>query len=432
MQNSKRMKKALTHLFSVLFAATVMVGCPSQPEQALDLKLSWVVLSPPYTTGRAGETISVCLNLRTRDRTPYLPQKIEIFPSSGKLRGKPFKRGNSICQQVEITEPKEVSLAIFVDGKLLKRVPKLRLLNPLAPEEHIESPFAFELAKTFAPIIVQKVGANPEVDRPIPFDFDRNTDPLDNWENAISYRGPNTVYFSVIETETHTFIFYLFYYPRHYSLPERTGFSWENDWSAVMLICERRNKEYVPLAIETATSQGFNQYSLSREIQPNAEDIEGNAVMWHGRPVLEISAYDHTPRPLAQPDIQGIQEELSSYQGFVLIPESLSARPLPAFLHALSLPYQIRSFFEEIWKQMELIGVGSFEFVKGWELPAFIAGDNITSNRCQPPWAWDDPDDGMVKAGMWLLDPARTTSEHFDLGGEVSLWYTYNPYLGLD
>ncbi|HDH96861.1 MAG TPA: hypothetical protein ENF73_03930 [Proteobacteria bacterium] len=426
------MKGITTRVLIAALVATLVVGCPSRPDQTLDLKRSWVVLSPPYTTGRAGETISVCLHLRTRKRTPYIPGRVEIFPSSGKLTGKLFRQGDAICQRIEITEPKEVSFAIFVDGKLLKRVPKIRLLDPLDPEKYAESPFAYELAQQFAPIIVQRVGSSPEADRPIPFDFDENLYPYDNWENTALYRGPSTVYFSLVETETHAFIFYFFYYPRHYSLPDRPGFSWENDWSAVMLICDRSGRELIPIAVETATSQGFEQYSFSHSVRPNVEDIEGDAAIWHGRPVIEVSAYDHTPRPLAQPDTERLRQELLSYPSFVLVPEGMDTRSLPAFMHSLIFPYRLQSFFERIWKQKDTIGIGSFEFVRGWKLPELIGGDNITPDRCQPPWAWDDPDDGMVEAGMWLLDPARTVSEHLDLGGEVSLWYTYNPYLGID
>jgi len=419
------------YIFLLASILIVFFNCTPQSKSALSLRSSWVVLTPPYTTGRAGETISICLHLRNTKGKLYKPQKIEIFSSSGSSRGKFSQKGNAICQLLEIKEPKEISLAIFVDSQLLNRVPKLRLLDPHSPDKHSESPFAFELAKKFTPIVIQKTGALPESDRPIPFNFDRNFDSLDNWEHATSYRGPSAVYFSVITTETHAFIYYIFYYPRHYSIPERVGFTWENDWSGIMLICERRGTDYLPIALETATYQGFNQYAISSAVSPNIEDIEGNAALWHGRPLLEVSAYEHAPRPMLPAELQDI-ETLSNYQGFVLIPEGFSQSFLPAFLQTFCIPYQLRSFFEEIWKHKEVIGAGSFEFVKGWDLPAFVAGDNVTPNRSQPPWAWDDPDDGSVKAGMWFLDPARTVEEHLDVGGEISLWYTYNPYLGLD
>lgn len=424
------MKAIARHTLILLILVICFSQCTPQSKDALSLKLSWVVLVPPYTTGRAGETVAICMHLRTTKGGLYKPRKIEIFPSSTSLKGKPFQKGNAICQLLKITEPKEASFAIFVDGRLLKRVPRLRLLDMHSPEKHSESQFAFELAKKFAPIIIQKVGVTSEIDRPVPYNFDGNLDPLDNWENIASYRGICSVYFSVISTETHLFIYYLFYYPRHYSIPERIGFAWENDWSGVMMTLERKGMDYLPVALETATYQGFNQYALSHTVFPNVEDIEGQAVTWNGRPILEISAYEHVPRPITPAELKN--QETLSYHGFVLTPDGFTPSYLPAFLQTLCIPYRLLSFFEEIWKQKELIGTGSFEFVKGWELPSFIAGDNVTPNRCQPPWAWDDPDDGAVKAGMWFLDPARTMEEHLNFSKELSLWYTYNPYLGLD
>lgn len=430
MQNDKSMRATTRHIFILLAFMICFEQCTSQSKETLSLKLSWVALVPPYTTGRAGETVSICMHLRTTKGGLYKPRKIEIFSSSASLKGKPFQKGNAICQLLRITEPKEVSFAIFIDGKLLKRVPRLRLLDPHSPEKRFENPFAYELAKKFAPIVIQKVGAFPEIDRPIPFNFDENMDPLDNWENGPSYKGICAAYFSVITTDTHAFIYYLFYYPRHYSIPERVGFSWENDWTGFMLILERKGIDFLPIALETATYQGFNQYAISPTISPNVEDIEGQAIVWNGHPILEISASEHTPKPITFADLKNL--EALYFQGFVLMPDSFTSYNLPVFLQTLCFPYKLFSFFEDIWKQKELIGVGSFEYVKGWELPAFIAGDNVTPNRCQPPWSWDDPDDGSVRIGMWFLDPARTIEEHLNLGKELSPWYTYNLYLGLD
>jgi hypothetical protein len=56
-------------------------------------------------------------------------------------------------------------------------------------------------------------------------------------------------------------------------------------------------------------------------------------------------------------------------------------------------------------------------------------GETWKNDSANPPWAWDDPDDGgAVQAGDFFFRPAYTYIQHLNGQGEVSQVYLFNPY----
>ena len=65
----------------------------------------------------------------------------------------------------------------------------------------------------------------------------------------------------------------------------------------------------------------------------------------------------------------------------------------------------------------------------GMTLGLAFDGDDHGDDKANPPWAWDDPDDGAVARGDFFFRPAETLDKHIKLDGVISKTYLHNPYL---
>ncbi|AFC30427.1 hypothetical protein PM3016_3606 [Paenibacillus mucilaginosus 3016] len=99
-----------------------------------------------------------------------------------------------------------------------------------------------KLAGYWSPILYQDVGGKPEGDIPTTVNFDGDWSGTNNWENIGQYgRGlkalyPNT-YWSLVESETHYFIGYNFFYATHD--PQTSFGDHENDMEGIMLVVRK-------------------------------------------------------------------------------------------------------------------------------------------------------------------------------------------------
>ena len=58
-----------------------------------------------------------------------------------------------------------------------------------------------------------------------------------------------------------------------------------------------------------------------------------------------------------------------------------------------------------------------------------IDGDDHGNDKANPPWGWDDGNDGPVYRGDFFFQPAMSVATWLDMPGEFSLTYLFNPYL---
>ncbi len=65
----------------------------------------------------------------------------------------------------------------------------------------------------------------------------------------------------------------------------------------------------------------------------------------------------------------------------------------------------------------------------GVKLGKAFNGDTWGKDKANPPWAWDDPNDGAVYRGDFFFRPAKTVLTHVKIPLTVSQDYVHNPYL---
>ena len=87
-----------------------------------------------------------------------------------------------------------------------------------------------------------------------------------------------------------------------------------------------------------------------------------------------------------------------------------------------------------IWQQRDSICDGACTFdgtfnYQGTSLPQAFNGDTWGEDKANPPWAWDDPDDGAVYRGDFFFRPASTVKIWLNIPGWTSTSYSHNLFL---
>ncbi len=142
------------------------------------------------------------------------------------------------------------------------------------------------------------------------YDFDNNLVGNDNWDHADDFPLVAHAYFSVVETDTHWFIVYMFFHPRDWSD------SWldaehENDSEGVLITVARDGSVYgdIKSAVTVAHRDFFSYLPSSTDWEEGAEDLDGTLSMesWGGRlhPVTAQEAKGHGLKARPYVDING-------------------------------------------------------------------------------------------------------------------------------
>ena len=288
-----------------------------------------------------------------------------------------------------------------------------------------------ELAVHYSPVWYQDV-ANLEEDAICRVDYDGDWIGNNNWENLDTYWSQGEVrgyvYTSVIETSTHYFITYAAFHPRDWWNLNSDLWSHENDMEGVQVVVEKDGSYYGEfLLMETEAHGQFYQYTNDPTVTNRHEDIDGGVLLYdesHPKVYVEskghgVYRYDGSDFPggdgiiyhYGTPEQPSDPYDTNVGYGLVLIQDSLW--PL-RFDVGDGLTYG--TWYEGFWNgssRSEKYGV-TFD------------GDTYGDDKANPPWGWDDPDDGDVLMGDWFLNPAYAISYHLTIAGPWSTEYTYN------
>ncbi len=232
-----------------------------------------------------------------------------------------------------------------------------------------------DLAREFAPVIVQGLGTNPAADRFTRVDFDEDWVADNNWSNMPLFPKRPAAYFDVIEGEKHYFITYAFFYPRDYAAVCFWLHCHENDLEGMKVVVEKTRRKIVRVE---ALAHGYRKIAL------NPAEV---AV------VIEKEGHGIHPKGMRLPDKDNVVYQPHDYD---LLP------------------------ITELWKRRHTpLFKGSFLF-RGNRLPSgFRAGKwAVPVGGAKPPWSWEIVGLKQPK-GTWFLDPAAGTFEK----------YVSNPYL---
>ena len=338
----------------------------------------------------------------------------------------------------------------------------------------------YDLAAKYAPIITQATDEeSPHYDYITSFNFDGNWDGADNKQHIQVSAGkvPSVVYYDVVQTQSHTFISYLFFYP--FRDAENTDHRFDNDASGAMVVLTRHPE--VPVAVETwykyqSDEQSHAFVTTESGIVPDGESAESYRVNklfaqadlfpndrfqgyltshghqsclwdWEGTGTVvsycKLSAAQKTQ--LESHHIQyvykGVAEELvKQNDAFPVVKDDVG--------------YELVSIVGELWPRRREEGLvagsemsytppdtrpgGGLKFGK-----SFVS--SMDGDFGRPPWAWKWKPAGVIPyyelpRGTWFLDPAWYVSRRHSLYEEwnaeaktgYSTTYCFNPYFNID
>jgi len=343
------------------------------------------------------------------------------------------------------------------------------------------------LVRQFAPLIYAGTNAdNPHYDYPTRYDLDGNWNPMDNVDYI---KGPVAqiepyVYYSVAETKSHYFLFYMFFFP--YRKAELAGHEFGNDVSGSMVVVRKSDQQ--PVAVETYfKKQGDDERSLSFATDDSGfiasgetaessrfEGVYSRGVLFPG------SRYVAWLSPGKHESCLWLDENNGPWEGCELYPaykpnlsrielKFQSGNPTPIVKQGGSFPAKLNNvdfgllyILDTLWARRSDVAAGQV-FSSSYEYEPF--SHNLYPNRPQlptevgssfaepigndngrPPWAWRYfPGNGIafyqMPRGVFFLDPALHFRLRHDLANKwasfdgTSGWsveYCFNPYFNID
>jgi len=280
-----------------------------------------------------------------------------------------------------------------------------------------------ELARHYAPVIRQGVASDQDFITAV--DFDGDWVGSNNWENQPTGDLSAYVYYAVVESETHWFLFYALFHPRDYTPKpcQETGGCHENDLESIQLVAAKDGTPFGKLlAVETLAHDAIYLYPLDSSVRPNVLKAAGQIRFEESHPIVYIETYGH--------GIYGTRR--------ILVPGKVTYRvgdvaEVPEGIKDDNTSYRLVPIYETLWTHRDEIGPGRafdqpFDY-RGHILPAAIDGEDYGQDRANTPWGYSQETGDTLSRGDWFLDPAKALTYHARFEGEFSRKYVYNPYL---
>ena len=329
-----------------------------------------------------------------------------------------------------------------------------------------------EIAFHYAPVHFQATdGALAGSDFLTAFDYDGNLVADDNWDHLGDGYWPATVYYSVVQSCTHWFVTYGFYYPRSWALGSSVDTEHENDFEGVMLsvrkdgtawgrlegmltvvptvgrVAAGRATDAAPSAEISDSKSVFDFYSYTPPGSPydtGHETVDGR-IYFQGddgnqRPMTGATPRSHAVRawPNASefnggPDQVGVVYwptlgtpgvPASGNDGWVrygLVDLMAPGGLWQAAIHDALQPGGAGATFTEFgtFRGNATGGCGDWRARRS----VCVLDDG------HAPWGWDDHDDGATYRGESALDPAHLFAWYFSGTGDFSQQYVDNAYV---
>lgn len=280
-----------------------------------------------------------------------------------------------------------------------------------------------ELAWHYAPVIYQ--GAASDQDYITSVEFDGDWISSNNWENQPAGDLSAHVYYSIVETETHWFLFYSLFHPRDYTDDpcEKSDGCHENDMESIQLVVRKDGTSFGQLqAVETLAHQEIHLYPADDSVKGNALKAESNVRLEDGHPLVYVETYGH--------GIYG--------KRIILVPHTVVYRvgeqaEVPEELSDKDVAYKLVPIYDTLWQHRDEIGPGlafdqPFDY-RGKTLAAAFDGEDYGQDKANTPWGYNQATGDTLLRGDWFLDPARALLYHASFDGEFSTEYSHNPYL---
>lgn len=305
-----------------------------------------------------------------------------------------------------------------------------------------------DLALYWAPIWYQDThtGEAPEQDYITNFNFDGNWRGDDNWDNLFSYDLKAYIYFSVVETASHWFIGYYDFHPRDWSDHWGPADMHENDMEGVLLVIAKTGDYGSLLLMETEAHGDLYQYSnegLSSGTDDVDADVEseylstpadhGGTSLWNYHPIVFVEDQGHGVKgdyDWNKDNFPGNDGVIYKPRGIVRLgsddeyyPEGIAEEPSGRDDRDVGYALIDIGVQGDLWDRRFNIGDNDTYGAFGK-----FRGDDYVDDSANPPWGWDDGDDGPTFTGEFFYNPADMVDHHLNGLGWFDHDYVYNPY----
>jgi hypothetical protein len=308
------------------------------------------------------------------------------------------------------------------------------------------------LAEHWAPVFYQDSDDRDYLaDYIVGHDFDGDHRSDNNWENlhAAGVDLSARIYYSVVETTTHWFILYADFHPRDWAkdcspLIPLSEPCHENDLEGAMVVVRKDGSPFGAFLLlyteahnilYAFSNDGAVAGASSPRLQPTQVSFEGGSHVelyveskGHGVCALRFSSQDHCEHPTV-----GTPPPFPGDDGIVYRYRDGKAET-PSSGKDADVGYALLPLETTLWARRKDICDGGCTFdgtmtYAGETLGKAFDGDTHGSDKANPPWAWDDPDDGPVYRGDLFFRPAETVLTHFKVPLPFSKTYLFNPFL---
>ncbi len=329
------------------------------------------------------------------------------------------------------------------------------------------------IAAQFAPVIYQGLGESPRFDYITNFDFDGDWKGDNNWAHADNkkYALRANVYYALVETTTHYFIFYAFFHPRDYKgglatssiidvlikeglrragkdptgLADDVALSHENDLEGCLVVAEKYGTDPGEAALQFVETMAHNRYYKLRAANANSGVGE----------IIDVQ--EQHPLVFAEPKGHGVfkysgskEQTKKSVKGALQYRYAGNAED-PEKVQGNSVGYDLLPLYDTFWQRAqkganEMYGeANEFEPVKIlWrnldgkdatitrkigKIGVALLGNVGFKNKARAPWGWYDDTEKDRPRGEWFFNPAAVIARHFNLEQNFSQTYIYHPFL---
>lgn len=309
-----------------------------------------------------------------------------------------------------------------------------------------EKPAHRALAEYYAPVIYQE-SKSTVLDHITRFDYDGDWNGSNNWRNAYRYELPGYVYYAVVESTNHLFIWYAFFHPRDFTARPLEGMApkteHENDLEGCMLVVEKDKTCWgKPILLETLAHDHFYRYDNPhyRRVKKHKElpPLDGSVVF-----LKEVDATHHRePALYIEPEGHGVKAATEQVRAAdfkhpgMIYRYSGRGAAVPRNNADADVSYDLIAIEDTLWARRAEIGpssaycCGDSYAVPGGQNIVIGSAFNGPIGGCaaKPPWGWDQANDGPINKGDLFRDPLRAIPVQMQVEGWGGT-YVHNPYL---
>ncbi|MFQ5343605.1 MAG: hypothetical protein ACE5F6_18855 [Anaerolineae bacterium] len=288
-----------------------------------------------------------------------------------------------------------------------------------------------DLARHYAPIINQAAASDQDYITAV--DFDGDWIGNNNWENQPAGDLSAHVYYSVIETQTHWYVFYSLFHPRDYTHNpcEESDGCHENDLESLEVVAAKDDTVFGrPIALLTLAHSHIHLYNYDPAVKAGALTLEGQARLEEGHPVVWVEAFGHGI--YGKPRVLWPARLIYRFRDRVIYRVGDQA-DLPEGLRDEDVRYQLVPIYDTLWQHRSELGPGRlfdrpFDY-RGRILPATIDGDNWAPDKANTPWGYNQEIGETLLRGDFFLNPAKAFAYFATVEGGLVRQYLDNPYL---